>query len=52
MLNSYGNFGCNMSIKVHFLNSHFDYSAEKLGSFSDEQGEKFHQDIKETEKRY
>jgi hypothetical protein len=44
--------GCNMSIKLHFLNSHIDYFSENLGSLSEEQSERFHQDIKEMERRY
>ena len=42
----------NMSIKMHFLNSHLDRFPENLGDVSDEQGERFHQDIKEMENRY
>ncbi|EZA54308.1 hypothetical protein X777_06138, partial [Ooceraea biroi] len=42
----------NMSLKVHFLNSHIDVFPENLGDVSEEQGEKFHQDIKEMERRY
>ena len=41
-----------MSIKVHFLHSHLDRFPENLGALSDEQGEKFHQDVKEMEERY
>ena len=41
-----------MSVKVHFLYSHLDYFPENLGAFSEEQGERFHQDIKVMEKRY
>jgi hypothetical protein len=37
-----------MSLKVHFL----DYFPENLGAVSKEQGERFHQDIKEMETRY
>jgi hypothetical protein len=36
-----------MSLKVHFLNAHLDYFPENLGAVSEEQGERFHQDIKE-----
>jgi hypothetical protein len=35
-----------MSLKVHFLNAHLDYFPENLGAVSEEQGERFHQDIK------
>ena len=44
--------GCNMSVKVHFLHSHLDYFPENLGTMSEEQGERFHQDIKTMEKWY
>ena len=52
MLQSYHNLGCNMSIKVHFLNSHLDKFPANLGDVSDEHGERFHQDIKVMEERY
>jgi hypothetical protein len=52
MLQKYQKLGCNMSLKIHFLHSHLDYFPENLGSVSEEQGERFHQDIKEMEKRY
>jgi hypothetical protein len=41
-----------MSLKVHFLNAHLDYFPENLGAVSEEQGERFHQDIKEMETRH
>jgi len=44
--------GCSMSLKLHFLNSHLSYFPENLGAVSEEQGERFHQDIKEMERRY
>ena len=52
MLDAYKDLKCNMSIKVHFLFSHLDEFPENLGAYSDEQGERFHQDIKTMEKRY
>ncbi|EZA60810.1 hypothetical protein X777_13643 [Ooceraea biroi] len=53
MLAHFNNLGCNMSLKVHFLHSHLDYFPKcNLGSVSEEQGERFHQDIKEMERRY
>ena len=39
-------WACNMSIKVRFLKCHLDSFPENLGSVSDEQEERFHQDIK------
>lgn len=44
--------GCKMSIKVHYLHSHLDEFPENLGAVSEEQGERFHQDIKVMEERY
>ncbi|GBO44042.1 hypothetical protein AVEN_5001-1 [Araneus ventricosus] len=41
-----------MSLKVHFLDSHLDYFPENLGVVSEEQGERFHQDIKEMMKQF
>ena len=46
MLRKYQEMGANMSIKVHFLHSHLDRFPENLSDFSEEQGERFHQDIK------
>ena len=44
--------GCNMSIKLYYLNSHLDRFHETLGDYSEEQGERFHQDIRTMEERY
>ena len=52
MLENYHKLGCNMSIKVHFLNSHLEQFPDNLGAVSDEQAEHFHQDIKVMEERY
>ena len=52
MLTAFRNLGCNMSVKMHNLFSHMDRFPENLGSMSDEQGERFHQDLKEMETRY
>ena len=41
-----------MSIKMHFLQSHLDYFPKNCGDYSEEQGERFHQDIKTMESRY
>ncbi len=43
---------CNMSLKVHYLHSHLSEFPENLGDVSEEQGERFHQDIKVMEERY
>src|SRR5271170_4665085 len=52
MLLAFCDLGCNMSIKVHFLNSHLDQFPENLGAVSDEQGERFHLDLMIIEECY
>ncbi|XP_076804684.1 uncharacterized protein LOC143448723 [Clavelina lepadiformis] len=52
LLESYRELGCNMSIKMQFLHSHFPNSPENLAAVSDKQGERFHQDLKVMEERY
>ena len=52
MLKCFGKLKVNMSIKLHLLFSHLDRFPQNLGDFSDEQGERFHQDIKVREERY
>ena len=44
--------GCNMSHKIHFLDSHLDFFPPNCGEVSDEHGERFHQNISSMEKRY
>ena len=45
LLTSYNAMGSNMSLKIHFLDSHFNFFPENLGEVSDEHSEIFHQDI-------
>jgi len=52
MIENYERLGCLMNVKLHFLDSHLNYFPENLGDYSEEQGERFHQDLKEIEKRY
>jgi hypothetical protein len=52
LFQSYEAMGCNMSLKIHFLHSHLDFSPQNLGAVSDELGECFHQDIAVMEKQY
>jgi len=52
LLTSYKAMGCNMSLKIHFLESHLNFFPENLSEVSVEHGEKFHKDILATEKRY
>jgi hypothetical protein len=41
-----------MSLKIHFLESQLDFIPDNLGEVSDEHGERVHQNIMATEKRY
>ena len=52
MLSAFRHLGCKMSIKVHFLFSHLDKFPDNLEAVSDEQGERFHQDLMAVEERY
>jgi len=52
LLNTLQDMCGNMSIKLHFLYSHLDRFLKNLGDLSDEQGERFHQDISKIEVRY
>lgn len=52
LLEAFKKQGCNMSIKIHFLFSHLDQFPVNLGDVSDEQGERFHQDLRDIEERY
>ena len=52
MLKAYEQLGARMSLKMHFLHSHLDFFPSNLGEVSDEQEERFHQDISVIEGRY
>jgi len=52
LLQSYQGMGCNMSLKIHFLDSHLDFFPNNHGAVCDEHGERSHQDISSLEKRY
>lgn len=52
LLQSFQTLGARMSIKMHFLSSHLDYFPNNCGDLSEEQGERFHQDIRVMEERY
>lgn len=41
-----------MSIKVHYLHSHLNEFQRNIADLSEEQGERFHQDLKIMEQRY
>jgi len=52
LLSVYKAMKCNISLKIHFLHSHMDFFPANLGAVSDEQGERYHQNISTMEKRY
>jgi hypothetical protein len=52
MLEKFKVLGCLMNLKINFLHSHLDFFPKHLGAVSEEQGELFHQDIKEMDRRY
>ncbi|CAG9829742.1 unnamed protein product [Diabrotica balteata] len=47
MVENYKKLGCNMGVKLHFLDYHVDYFPENLGAVSVELEKRFYQDIKE-----
>ena len=52
MLQNFQALGTKMSIKPHYLFSLLDYFSENLGDVSEEQGERFDQEIRTIEERY
>ena len=52
MISNFRELGRRKNVNMHFLDSHLDYFPANLGSYSEEQGERFHQDISEMECRY
>lgn len=43
---------CNMSSKLHMMDSYVDEFPDNVGDFSEEQGKRFHQDFKDVERRF
>ena len=52
LMENFRQIDARMSVKTHFLRSHLDYFLENWGDVREEQGERFHQDISDMEKRY
>ena len=50
-MDAYEKMGCKMSLKLHVLHSHIDEFKDNMGDYSEEQGERFHHDIKSFEER-
>lgn len=40
LLKAYRNLGCNMSLKIHFLDSQLDFFLQNFGDVIDEHGER------------
>ena len=49
---SYKQLNAYMSIKVYLIFSQLEKFPENIGSVNDEQGERFHQDMRDMEKKY
>lgn len=52
MINAYAAMKVNMSLKIHFLVDHLNFFPSNCGDCSDQQGERFHQDLATMEKRF
>ena len=52
LVDAYEKMGCRMSLKLHVLHSHIDEFKDNMGDYSEEQGERFQQDVKSFEERY
>lgn len=52
LVNNLKKMKVNMSPKIHYLDSHLDSFPANCGQFSDEHGERMHQDMASFEKRY
>ena len=42
MVDSFKKLKCSISLKLHFMDSYFEYFPENLGDYSEEHGEIFH----------
>lgn len=49
---NYNIMGCNINMKLHFMDSHLDFFPENLGIFIEKRGERFCLDIYEIERCY
>ena len=52
LVEAYRKMGFKMSLKVHVLHAHLDEFKDNMGVYSEEQDERFHQDVRSFEKRY
>lgn len=49
-LKSFKIMDCRMSLKLHMLHAHLNQFKDNMGSYSEEQGERFHQDLMDFER--
>lgn len=52
MLSEFKEMKVHMSLKIYFIYNHLDFFPDNCGDCSDEQGERFHQDIATIEERF
>ncbi|UYV70966.1 hypothetical protein LAZ67_8001268 [Cordylochernes scorpioides] len=52
LISKFHKLECITNLKFNFMDSHLNFSPDNLGAESEEQGERFHQDIKIIEHRY
>ena len=53
LMHNFQTLGARMSTKMHFLNSHLNYFTENCGDYIEEQGERFHHEMRSAvEERY
>ena len=52
LIKAFNAMGCRMSLKLHMLDAHLEKFKDNMGDYSEEQGERSHQDVKEVERRY
>ena len=52
MLQALCDLGCNMSLKLHFINNHLEQFPDNLRDVSEKQGVQLHQDFKTMENHY
>ena len=52
LLETYQSMGCRMSLKLHVLQAHLDEFKENIGDYSEEQDERFRQDVSSFEERF
>ena len=52
LVDAYQKMGCRMLLKVHVPHAHLDEFKDNMGDYSEEQGERFYQDVRSFEERY